>query len=642
MHQPPLRVGRALTLSALLASSSLWGPAVASAQSITLQQPELYPRVSTAVMLSNGQPGYPIKTVMTSVGREAVADRLIVRFSQSLTSADLTTIQSKASALGAGASRVLAPIGTTGYLVDVSGAASLESAAQAFKQADSRVASVGADSLVSTDDAAPPNDPQLPAQTNLSDVQMRGAWNRTRGLSGRLIAILDTGIDTTNPDLAGQVVASTNMFSANETSADVLGHGTHVAGIAAAATNNGLGIAGAAFNTQLLNVKVFDDSTGKAPTSAVVRGIDFAVDHGASVINMSLGLQRDCDTGFFGELFGTDNAIMRDAVNYAWSHNVVVVASAGNDASSGLEFPASCPHVVSVANVRDDDTLFSSSNFGSWVTIAAPGVNVLSTAHPGGVKCQSGLSGNLSRCTGTSMAAPLVSATAALVQVSCGFPSAQTVVDHLTSNADPVGGTGTLFQSGRLNALRAVCFPIPANVKIGNIGDTSLQVLWTDTTPGESAFEVWSQVSGTNTWSIAATLPANTVSYTHTGLSSGTSYDHRVRACDSNGCSPFSNVATARPGWYRVTVSASGGGRVVSSPAGINCGTIYSACSMLLAPGSVVQLTPIASGSTTKNIINVFDHWEGDCASATDTCSLTVNSNVTTKAVFVRDTATAP
>jgi thermitase len=627
---------RALGLSALLALSSF--PATsASAQSLTFQQPELYPRSSTAVTLANGRAAFPLKTLMTSAGREVVADRLLVRFQQPVTSADLTSLQAKASALGAGTARALTAVGATGYLVDVTGAASLETAAQALRQADARIVSVGADSLVAVDDAAPPNDPQLSSQTNLSKVRMPAAWNRTHGVSGRLIAILDTGVDTTNPDLAGQVVSSVNMFSANETPFDVIGHGTHVAGIAAAATNNGLGIAGAGFNTQLLNVKVFDDSTGKAPVDAIVRGIDFAVNHGASVINMSLGAQHDCDVGIFGEIFGTDNAQMRDAVDFAWSHNVFVAAAAGNDARSSVEFPASCPHVMGVANVADNDTLAPSSNFGTWVQIAAQGVNVLSTAHPGGAKCQSGLSGNLSRCTGTSMATPLVSATAALVQTSCGYPAVQGVWDQIANNADPIAGTGSLFRNGRLNALNAVCFTPPTNLHIGNIGMNSLQLLWNDNTPGESLFEVQSQVSGTNTWTTVATLPANTTNWTHTGLIAGTSYDHRVRACDSNGCSIFSNVATASAGFMRLSVSVSGGGRVVSSPAGINCGTIYTACSMLVAPGTVVQLTPIASGTIGK-IINVFDHWEGACASAAFTCSLPMNSNQATKAVFVQDT----
>src|SRR5438477_123076 len=289
MSHPLLRAGRALALSALLASTTALGPGAVSAQSISVPSQELYPRQSTAVTLTNGRAAFPLKTVMTSAGREVVADRLLVRFSQPVTSADLTAIQNKATALGGGAARALTPVGATGYLVDVSGAASLETAAQAFRQADARVASVGADSLLSADDAAPPNDPQLASQTNLNRVRMPAAWNRTRGATGRLIAILDTGVDTTNPDLAGQVVSSINMFSANETPFDVMGHGTHVAGIAGAATNNGLGIAGAGFNTQLLNVKVFDDGTGKAPVDAIVRGIDFAVNHGASVINMSLG-----------------------------------------------------------------------------------------------------------------------------------------------------------------------------------------------------------------------------------------------------------------------------------------------------------------------------------------------------------------
>jgi thermitase len=643
MSKPTSRVIRAVGTCALLASSSLFAPAVAvpaAAQTVAVPVPtqELYPRQSTPVMLTTGQPAYPIKTVITSAGREAVADRLLVHFQQPVTAADLTTIQSKASALGAGAAHALIAVGPATYLVDVSGAASLEAAAQAYKLADPRVADVGADSLLTPDDAAPPNDPQFPNQKNISKVQLPAAWNRTHGQAGKWIAILDTGIDSSNADLANQVVANVNMFSANETTADVIGHGTHVAGIAGAITNNGLEVAGASFSSQLLNVKVFDDGSVKAPTDAVIRGIYWAADHGASVINMSLGAQHDCDTNILGEIFGTDNARMRDALDYAWSKNIFVAASAGNDTSSDVEFPASCPHVMGVANVTDTDTLFTTSNFGSWVSLAAPGVNVLSTAHPGGVKCQSGLSGGMSRCTGTSMAAPLVSGTAALVQASCGTLPAQAVWDHIANTADPIAGTGTLFQNGRLNALKAVCFPIPTNLHIGTVGMNSLQLLWNDTTPGESFFEIQSEISGTNSWTTAALVAPNTVNWTHSGLTAGTSYDHRVRACDSNGCSSFSNVATASAGFMRLTVSVSGAGTVTSAPAGIKCGTTFTACSMLVAPGTVVHLTPTASGNLGKDILNVFDHWEGACAAAGFTCSLTMNSNLTTKAVFVKDT----
>jgi len=628
----------------LLASSSLFAPAAAApaaAQTIGVPVPtqELYPRLSTAVML-NGQPSYPIRTTITKAGLEAVADRLLVQFTSRMTDADLATIQSKANALGAGAAKALTLVGPMSYLVDVTGATSLEAAAAAYKAADSRVVGAGADGLVTVDDATPPNDPSFSSQTNLARVQTQAAWNRVHASSGKWIAIIDTGIDTTNLDMAGgQVVTNVNMFSANETSADVIGHGTHVAGIASAITNNSSEVAGASFGSQLLNIKVFNDATGKAPTDAIVRGIYFASDHFASVINMSLGVQHDCDTNIFGEIWGTDNAQMRDALDYAWSKNVFIVASAGNNSNNAVTFPGSCPHVMSVANTENDDTLHSTSTFGTWVQLAAPGTSVLSTAHAGGTACQSGLSNDTARCTGTSMAAPLVSATAAMVQTSCPSPlTNQAVFDRIANSADPIAGTGTLFQHGRLNALKAVCYPPPTNLHIGTVGMDNLQLLWNDTTPGESFFEVQWELTGSNNWQTLGLFAPNTTSVTHTGLLSGTSYDHRVRACDSNGCSAFSNIATANAGWMRLIVSFSGGGKVTSSPAGINCGPINSACSMLLPPGSIITLTPTASGSVQKGIINLFDHWDGACTGAGYQCTLQLNSNLSAKAVFVKDT----
>src|SRR5206468_1255095 len=101
-------------------------------------------------------------------------------------------------------------------------------------------------------------------------------------------------------------------------------------------------------------------------------------------------------------------ANMRDATDYAWSKNVSVVAAAGNSSNSDQRMPASCPHVMGVANTQNDDTLNPGSSFGTWVDIAAPGTSVLSTAHAAGSACQSGLYGGVASCTGTSMAAPLV------------------------------------------------------------------------------------------------------------------------------------------------------------------------------------------------------------------------------------------
>jgi thermitase len=560
--------------------------------------------------------------------------------SQAVTASDLATLQSKASALGAGAARALTPISPNSYLVDVSGSASLEAAAAAYRAADTRVSSAGADPMLSASDLPAPNDPQFPNQTNLSRVQVAQAWNRTHGMQGKWIAILDSGIDTSNPDLAGVVAASSNMVGSDQSATDAFGHGTHVAGIAAAIPNNGTEVAGASFSSQVLNVRVLGDD-GKGPVDAIVRGIYWAADHNASVISMSLATDdaSDCNPNIFGDIFGTDTANLRDATDYAWSKNIFLVAAAGNFSNSDQHMPASCPHVMGVANTQSDDSLNPSSSFGTWVDIAAPGTSVLSTAHAGGSACQSGLSGGVARCTGTSMATPLVAGIAALVQASCSSPlTSQGVWDRIANTADQTPDTGTRYLNGRVNALKAVCYTPPTNLHFGTVGPASLQLLWNDNTSGESNFTLWYEVSGTNNWQVAGVLPQNTVSFTHSGLTGGTSYDYKVQACDSNGCSDFSNVATAVAGWVRLSVSVGGAGKVTSSPAGINCGAGFTACSMLVAPGTAVHLTPTPSGNPQKGIINVFDHWEGACSASASTCTLTMSGTRSTKAVFVRDT----
>ena len=402
-------------MSGHLVGASVLVPAaapIAAAQTVCIPAPtqDLYPRESTPVMLQGGQqPFYPIKTALTQSGHVAVADRLVVRFSQPVTASDLATIQSKASALGAGTAQALTPITPNSYLVDVSGSASLEAAAAAYRAADTRVSSAGADQMLSATDLPAPNDPQFPSQANLSRVQMAQAWNRTHGMQGKWIAILDTGIDTSNPDLAGVVVDSGNMVGSNQSAPDVFGHGTHVAGIAAAIPNNATEVAGASFSSQLLNVKVLGDD-GRGPVDAIVRGIYWAADHGASVISMSLATDdtSDCDPSIFGDIFGSDTANMRDATDYAWNKNVFVVAAAGNFGNSGQHMPASCPHVMGVGNTQNDDS--SESEF----VVRHMGRH-RRTRHErpldgacGRIGVPVGLSGGVARCTGTSMATPLV------------------------------------------------------------------------------------------------------------------------------------------------------------------------------------------------------------------------------------------
>jgi len=204
-----------------------------------------------------------------------------------------------------------------------------------------------------------------------------------------LVAILDTGIDEKHEDLAGKVVASIN-FSGSQTASDVNGHGTHVAGIIAAITDNSIGVAGIAPNARLLNVKVVDDN-GVVWSSTVARGIIWAVDNGAKVINMSL-------------VIPTSSPALEQAIDYAWSKGVVLVAGAGNNIKSVPVYPAYYPEVIAVAATDVGGNLWSKSNYGDWVDVYAPGVDIYSTLPGNSYGYQSG----------TSMAAAYVAAVAAL------------------------------------------------------------------------------------------------------------------------------------------------------------------------------------------------------------------------------------
>src|SRR5262249_13383588 len=156
------------------------------------------------------------------------------------------------------------------------------------------------------------------------------------------------------------------------------------------------------------------------------------------------------------------------------------------------------------------------------------------------------------------MATPLVAGIAALVQASCSSPlTSQAVWDYIANTADATPDTGTKYLHGRVNALKAVCYTPPTSLHVGKVGNTSLQLLGSDNTTGEANCKLGYEVWGSSNWQVAAVLPPNTTNYTQNGLTAGTSYDFKVQACDSSGCSGTSNIATAVAGWMRLTVSVS-------------------------------------------------------------------------------------
>ena len=288
-----------------------------------------------------------------------------------------------------------------------------------------------------------PSDPDYPTQWGLPAIGATSAWDVTMGSPDVVVAVVDTGINSSNPDLAGQVLTAdgVNFVDPTYDASDDNGHGTHVAGIIAASMDDGIGGTGLAPGCRLMPVKVLD-GTGSGTDAQVAAGIDWAVDHGAKVINMSLGGS------------GT-SAVLDDAAAYAEGNDVTLVAAAGNDGAYETDiYPAAAPGVVAVGATGRDDDIAPFSNWGPYVDVAAPGVGILSTWNDGGMRTESG----------TSMATPFVSAAIALVRSEFGLSSAQAIA-RLEATAKDLGGAGRddHYGYGRIDvsmALRAANIPM--------------------------------------------------------------------------------------------------------------------------------------------------------------------------------------
>jgi len=240
-----------------------------------------------------------------------------------------------------------------------------------------------------------PNDPAFPQQYSLKITQWDLAYTANPtlgGLSSTVIAIVDTGIDLSHPDLAAKILPGMSFVAGAATPNDDNGHGTHCAGIAAAITNNGVGIAGTNPAAKLLPVKVLD-SAGSGSFSNVANGITWAADHGAKVISLSLGCTAPCS-----------DPATSTAIAYAKGKGTLVVVAAGNDGAA-VGFPGSDPNSMAIAASDSSDGIAYFSNYGPEVSVAAPGVNIYSTYIPG----------TYTTLSGTSMSTPMVAGLAGLL-----------------------------------------------------------------------------------------------------------------------------------------------------------------------------------------------------------------------------------
>lgn len=292
------------------------------------------------------------------------------------------------------------------------------------------------------------NDPLVNQQYALEQTGAFGAWDVTMGEKTTIIALIDSGVDPQHPDLVGKIVSKYNVFTKNDEVKDGTGHGTHCAGIAAAAADNNEGIAGMAPQCGLMIVQAFD-ADGVTSTALLAEAITWAADHGAKVISMSFGI--------YGE-----SELMSKAVNYAYyTKDAVLVASAGNDqkrtdAYSAPHIPATLHGVLEVSATDKKGKLASFCNWGSQHKVAAPGVDILSTFPTYPVK--EGKSTNYAVMSGTSMATPCVAGFLALIRSQHPDWNRLMVIDHVQKSTVDIGPRGgdDYFGYGLIDARKGV------------------------------------------------------------------------------------------------------------------------------------------------------------------------------------------
>lgn len=289
-----------------------------------------------------------------------------------------------------------------------------------------------------------PNDPYFAEyQWNLRQIRAPDAWDLTTGDRRVVIAILDTGIALDHPDLADKLVPGINLVTIGQPPADDNGHGTHVAGIVAAATNNAQGIAGVDWEARLMPVKVLD-ANGSSDVVRVAQGITWAVDQGARVLNLSFG--------------GTEySPALAEAVQYARSRGALVVAAVANDGRAEPTYPAALEGVLAVGATDRRDQPLPSSNTGSYIAVAAPGQEVPSTFW------DPQIGNTYALASTTSQAAPHVAGLAGLLWSVNPELRGDAVRALIENHADDVGppGRDDATGAGRINAYRSVLAALP-------------------------------------------------------------------------------------------------------------------------------------------------------------------------------------
>ncbi|MBD2844433.1 peptidase S8 [Paenibacillus sp. IB182496] len=273
-------------------------------------------------------------------------------------------------------------------------------------------------------------------QWNLPKIETEQGWAVGKGSDDVVVAVLDTGVQIDHPDLQDRLVAGINIVDKSAPPDDDVGHGTHVTGIIAATVNNHEGVAGLSWYNRVMPVKVLDGS-GAGTTYSVAEGIIWATDHGAKIINMSLGNYASAQ-------------FLHDAIRYAYDHDVVLIAASGNDNTERPGYPAAYPEVFAVAATDPHDNRASFSNYGDYIDVAAPGLSIAST-YPGD---------QYAALSGTSMASPHVAALAALIRSHNPELDNEAVMELMRASAIDLGAPGrdSYFGFGQIDVAGALGF----------------------------------------------------------------------------------------------------------------------------------------------------------------------------------------
>jgi subtilisin family serine protease len=270
-----------------------------------------------------------------------------------------------------------------------------------------------------------PTDANWNRQYGLVNIRAPQGWDYSTGSAAVTIAIVDTGVDLDHPDLLAKIVPGRDVINDDDLPDDdhFQSHGTHVAGIAAAASNNGLGVTGVSWGARIMPVKVLGPF-GIGPLSGVAEGIVWATNHGAQVINLSLGSD-------------SDSLALQDAVNYAYQRGVILVAASGNDPAGAMFYPALYPNVVAVGAVDATNVRLPNSSYGANLDLVAPGFFIYSTLRNG-----------YGYNSGTSMAAPFVSGLAAVLYGMPGNGSSAAVISQMQASAKDLDTAGFDYEYG--------------------------------------------------------------------------------------------------------------------------------------------------------------------------------------------------